>query len=248
MMKAIYTAMALLGLCLTATSVQAQERAGKSFSSMKFVEEFIQADVTKLHNLDDQISEAERSVQLLDQEISRIEDAISTFEPTTKVVWLTAVESSAIDRGGCFLAGTPVLMADGTYKPIETINAGDMVMSFDPVGHLTPNPVEARIVTPEQEVVAFDGVYATPKHPFLTPSGKLVQVKDLAPGDQVILKDGSTHTIGSVMPYEGKHTVHNLIVKNFNTYVAAGFRVGGYVADGIDMKSASAQLEGGVNP
>lgn len=31
----------------------------------------------------------------------------------------------------CFVAGTPVLMADGTYKMIEEIQAGDLVQSYD---------------------------------------------------------------------------------------------------------------------
>ena len=32
----------------------------------------------------------------------------------------------------CFLADTPILLADGTEKPIQEIAPGDMVMSFDP--------------------------------------------------------------------------------------------------------------------
>jgi hypothetical protein len=33
--------------------------------------------------------------------------------------------------GACFAAGTPVLMADGSWRPIETISAGAAVLAFD---------------------------------------------------------------------------------------------------------------------
>lgn len=34
-----------------------------------------------------------------------------------------------LDLGICFAAGTPVFMADGSTKPIETIQPGDQVLS-----------------------------------------------------------------------------------------------------------------------
>ena len=37
-----------------------------------------------------------------------------------------------VSRFGCFPAGTRVLMADGTAKPIEDVEAGDRVASVDP--------------------------------------------------------------------------------------------------------------------
>lgn len=39
--------------------------------------------------------------------------------------------SNIITTHICFVAGTPVLMADGTYKMIEEIEAGDKVRSYD---------------------------------------------------------------------------------------------------------------------
>ena len=37
-----------------------------------------------------------------------------------------------VSRFGCFPAGTRVLMADGTARPIEEVEAGDRVASADP--------------------------------------------------------------------------------------------------------------------
>src|SRR5262245_2400686 len=44
---------------------------------------------------------------------------------------------------GCFLAGTPITMADGTTKPIEEIQVGDVVLAYDKVtGEMKPDPVK----------------------------------------------------------------------------------------------------------
>ena len=44
----------------------------------------------------------------------------------------------------CFLADTPILLADGTEKPIQEIAPGDMVMSFDPKANSGLGAAEAR--------------------------------------------------------------------------------------------------------
>lgn len=42
----------------------------------------------------------------------------------------------------CFIKGTPVLMADGTEKPIENVAVGDMVKTYDEAKHtFTTSPV-----------------------------------------------------------------------------------------------------------
>ena len=47
----------------------------------------------------------------------------------------------------CFLAGTPILMADGTSKPIEDIRPGDEVASFDPNAQQGLGPLQPGKVT-----------------------------------------------------------------------------------------------------
>jgi hypothetical protein len=42
---------------------------------------------------------------------------------------------------GCFVRGTPILLADGTSKPIEQINIGDLVLAFDKDASLMPRRV-----------------------------------------------------------------------------------------------------------
>ncbi|SDQ14797.1 Hint domain-containing protein [Pseudovibrio sp. Tun.PSC04-5.I4] len=43
--------------------------------------------------------------------------------------------------GGCFLAGTPILLSDGHKKPIEEIVIGDVVQSYNAVGKLVSSRV-----------------------------------------------------------------------------------------------------------
>jgi inosine-5'-monophosphate dehydrogenase len=70
---------------------------------------------------------------------------------------------------GCFAAGTRVLMADGTYKPIETVVAGDRVIA----GSGMPTTVLRAWCTGVREVLAVrhtaSGVptFATPDHQYL---------------------------------------------------------------------------------
>lgn len=52
------------------------------------------------------------------------------------------------DPSSCLLEGTPILMADGTTKTIETIKPGELIQSYDPI---TNKPTEAVVI----------GAYAT---------------------------------------------------------------------------------------
>jgi RHS repeat-associated protein len=42
-----------------------------------------------------------------------------------------AAEAAEAAEGGCFVAGTPVLMADGSHRAIEKVKAGELVISRD---------------------------------------------------------------------------------------------------------------------
>jgi len=61
----------------------------------------------------------------------------------------------------CFAAETPILMSDGTYKPIEQIKIGDEVMAFDGLGELQPRKVTQTFITPDQEVVQLGNIKVT---------------------------------------------------------------------------------------
>lgn len=72
----------------------------------------------------------------------------------------------------CFLASTPILMSDGTQKPIEDIKPGDMVKSYDKDGTLVAGRVKQTFVKEVEHVLDFFGTGVTPGHVYLCGAGK----------------------------------------------------------------------------
>jgi hypothetical protein len=87
---------------------------------------------------------------------------------------------------GCFVRGTQVKMADGSYKNIEDIEEGDMVLSYDQESKdFTPSRVEKLNENPSKPMVRVtleDGtkITCTEDHRFLTEDGEWIEAKDLA--------------------------------------------------------------------
>ena len=78
--------------------------------------------------------------------------------------------------GGCFGQGTPVRMADGSVKPIERVEPGELVVSYDPrTGAMVAARVVARLVHgPETSNAGFivrdtpnGTLRVTPNHPLM---------------------------------------------------------------------------------
>ena len=77
---------------------------------------------------------------------------------------------SSVGRDPCFPAGTPVLMADGTTKPIEDVAVGDHVACTDPdTGQPTTSTVTRTFThehTPTIRIRTSNGdLETTPAHP-----------------------------------------------------------------------------------
>lgn len=60
-----------------------------------------------------------------------IDNGVSAYVKAVDSSGNESEASNIIKTKECFVAGTPVLMADGTYKMIEEIEAGDKVRSYD---------------------------------------------------------------------------------------------------------------------
>ena len=85
---------------------------------------------------------------------------------------------SAHADSSCFIAGTTVLMADGSSKPIEQIRAGDRVMGID--GRINRVIGIERVALGVRKLYAFDDSppFVTAEHPFWTEDGW----KSVSPG------------------------------------------------------------------
>ncbi|MBM3248005.1 MAG: hypothetical protein FJZ10_01070 [Candidatus Omnitrophica bacterium] len=101
--------------------------------------------------------------------------------------------------GGCFLAGTPILMSDGSTKPIEKVKVGDEVLSFDEEKNLlVADTVKQAFIHKTSEYFILNGTLrVTGEHPFYS-AGEWIKVKDLKVGDSLRGSQGSPIEITSI--------------------------------------------------
>ena len=136
---------------------------------------------------------------------------------------LTKVSGSA-----CFVAGTQVLLGDGTSASIEDLAVGDEVQAADPgTGAVLAREVVDTYVTPDVETYAVETstgtVVSTAEHPFWVDGRGWVPVRDLAPGDKLVDADGVRVELVSVTATGQTATVYNIHVEGLHTYhVRAG--------------------------
>jgi hypothetical protein len=153
-----------------------------------------------------------------------------------------AVNIPALRNLGCmvnsFAPDTPVLMADGTTKPIKDIRPGDDVLATDPeTGKSTSEPVVATIFgTGDKNLVRLtvdtDGVrgdatgtvVATARHPFWRPDvGRWVDAAEIAAGQVLRVPGGTTVQVISTEAWTTATSAANLTVADIHTYyVMAG--------------------------
>ncbi|MFC1703383.1 polymorphic toxin-type HINT domain-containing protein [Candidatus Omnitrophota bacterium] len=126
----------------------------------------------------------------------------------------------------CFLGGTPIHMADGTTKPIEDINVGDMVLAYDEIsGKNTPDKVkEVFVHTADEYLVINNHIRVTSEHPFFI-EGKWVKAGNLKIGDLLTTVDGRREKIADIIPVRKNAMVYNFKVNPKHTYYAYGYLV-----------------------
>jgi hypothetical protein len=116
------------------------------------------------------------------------------------------------DPSPCFAAGTPILMADGSEKPIEKIRVGDLVLGFQPNealgrGPLCPGKVTRLFynatdtwlqlsLSNSDERPSF--LTTTPEHRFLSVDGSFRRIDEIIQNErQIVLRDGSVAEISA---------------------------------------------------
>ncbi|CBG70634.1 putative extracellular RHS repeat protein [Streptomyces scabiei 87.22] len=134
----------------------------------------------------------------------------------------------------CFLAGTDVLMADGTTKNIEDVELGDKVQATDPETGESGARVVTRLIVTEDDkhfnelsIATEDGIEkltATYEHPFWSPSeDKWTEAGDLEPGMTLLTDEGNTVIVTGNRAYTQHARTYNLTVDDLHTYyVLAG--------------------------
>ncbi|MFJ8002532.1 RHS repeat-associated core domain-containing protein [Streptomyces sp. NPDC096310] len=144
-------------------------------------------------------------------------------------------------RGGCpgrllpnsFTADTPVLMADGTRKPIKDVKIGNNVHATDPeTGESGPRRVTALIegtgdksltditLTTKQNGNS-STITATDGHPFWAPEPSAwIDAGQLQPGQWLQTSTGTWTQITAISHRTKSTTVYNLTVDDLHTYYA----------------------------
>ncbi|MEW6009456.1 MAG: polymorphic toxin-type HINT domain-containing protein [Candidatus Omnitrophota bacterium] len=126
----------------------------------------------------------------------------------------------------CFLAGTPILMADGSTKPIEKLKAGDSVLAFDEkTGELKPDSVtEFFHHKADKYLIINKKLKITENHPVYS-DGKWVEIGKLKVGDKLVNVKGESIAITSIKEVRRKVDTYNLEVNPYHTYIAGGIVV-----------------------
>ncbi|MFG2980792.1 polymorphic toxin-type HINT domain-containing protein [Streptomyces sp. NPDC048258] len=156
--------------------------------------------------------------------------AKAEMDPST-VAALEREADAAIDAltscaTNSFPAATPVLMADGTYKPINQVRENDLVMAGGPVtGTVRPQRVTdtfqhdaGRLLS--VEVAGTGTLSTTPGHKFFVVGRGWTVAADLRTGDQLQEPDGSVRTVTSLneLPVTGTRRVHDITVDGLHSF------------------------------
>ncbi len=139
----------------------------------------------------------------------------------------------AVQRPRChsFLPGTLVRLADGSFAPIETLQAGDLVLAMDPSsGAVTTEsviyPIEG-FGTKHLIEVTFEGVAAgltaTDSHPLWVEGEGWVLAGNLEDGDIVLSSSGARRLVSGIsdLGWLRNQHVRNLHVTGPHTYFVA---------------------------
>ncbi len=126
----------------------------------------------------------------------------------------------------CFVAGTPILMADRSTKPIEQIAVGDAVLCRDhenPDGDLLKRKVVRVFHNDPQATwkLTFAGgfeVRATQGHPFYVRNRGWVAAEHLQPGDECVDCNDNHTILVSKAFVASKEPVYNFEVEDAHTY------------------------------
>ncbi|MEU2494656.1 polymorphic toxin-type HINT domain-containing protein [Streptomyces sp. NPDC007883] len=152
--------------------------------------------------------------------------------------WLKVLKGAkALGKGAkcdSFVAGTQVLLADGSKKPIEELEPGDEVLATDPeTGRTETKTVTAAIRTGDDKqyvdltIATAHGpatITTTDHHPFWSQSEQAwLDAGDLSPGMTLRTDTGATVAVHAIRAYSAQQATYNLTVNDLHTYyVLAG--------------------------
>ncbi len=175
--------------------------------------------VSREENIDDQVSEVVvRGRYIGNEGLQSISNTIN--------------EINGNGEGGCFLAGTKVLLAGGLEKNIEDIKVGNKVQSFNFAGKFRESRVSDIFSTRATTTLSISTdrarIEVTERHPFYSETGQFVLAKNLRAGDTIYSYNETgfvPEKIIGVVLSEREVDVYNITADEHATYFANGFAV-----------------------
>jgi hypothetical protein len=136
--------------------------------------------------------------------------------------------NAIVGAGGCFLGHTLIRTPDG-QRAIETLQPGDLVLSFDDAGQLYQGKILKVHVHEGERVVRYrlwggTVLDATPNHWVLNQFNAFVEIDTLGPDDCLVDENGHLRPIVDRSEF-CVGTVYNLTVQGHHTFIAGGIRV-----------------------
>jgi len=121
----------------------------------------------------------------------------------------------------CFLAGTRILMGDGSQKNIEDVKERELVSSYDyKTMKIVANEVVKRFVHRVGEhLIINDELRVTPNHPLFV-NGWWKEAGQIRKGDKMFDKDGKEIEVVSIKTENGEKDVYNLEIAGLHNYFA----------------------------
>ncbi|MER7662526.1 polymorphic toxin-type HINT domain-containing protein [Streptomyces sp. NPDC096193] len=178
------------------------------------------------------MSKAAKYADDIGKAANRVEETADKVETAVECA-STASDVASLAAGNSFTAGTKVVMADGTRKPIEKIEPGESVLATDPTTGETSKQevtdtikgkglkklVKLTVDTDGDKGEATDTITATAGHPFWVPSlKKWLKAGELEPGQWLQTGAGSWVQVDAVQAWTQQAAVYNLTVDTAHTY------------------------------
>jgi len=145
------------------------------------------------------------------------------------------VEEISGDKGGCFVADTQILMADGTTKNIQDIQVGDEILTRE--SELSDTLVVATVAGLHRENVRetllINGSFGLTDNHIIFLNGKWTEAKKMQEGDVLLNTEGEWIEIHTIETIQDTKTVYNFEVAGLHTYFADGHYVHNEKGDGM---------------
>lgn len=198
---------------------------GKALRAIEKFPEIAKA-IKRLANIGKLLEESATAKKLIDK-------GKGVLDALRKVHAECLIEAAEELPDNSFTPRTPVLMADGTRKPIEDVRTGQDVLATDPgtgrtegrmvtnviIGQGQKNLVEVTVDTDGAAGDATGKVTATGNHPFWVDNQhRWLTAADLKAGDRLRTPDGGLNEVVGTRAWTETRKVYNLTVEGVHTY------------------------------